>query len=668
MPRINQWYEHQGKPRTHCSAALSEDRRAQAGSNGELNHPFSSRRSGTRRRINLLVLTICLINLTMGEIGPKYEFRAVWVATAAPDFPLSYSVSAQQNEIRTMLDFLKANGLNTVIFQIRPGCDAFYDSNYEPWSHLLTGTSGQAPNPFYDPLAYFIDQAHQRGIELHAWFNPYRISTISNLSSLDPSHVYHQHPQWVLTITNRSENGGDTTNMYSNTLIMEAGIPDRDQRSTTVILDPGMAVVREYIINVFMDDVNRYQVDGVHMDDYFYPYGGIADEDAATFAVEPRGFTDIHDWRRDNINLFVQGIYDSIQVVKPWVKWGISPFGIWKNGYPPGIVGMSSYSAIYCDPMAWLNAGTVDYLTPQLYWPFGGPQDYGILMPWWADSTTTHDRHLYVGHAPYRISDYHNWPANELPNQIRLNRITVGCQGSVFFRLRNGMMNNPKGFIDSLQTDLYRYPAISPSMAWKDTIPPAPPCSVYVEITNDEHIISWHSPVTAIDGDTAVKYVVYRSLIEPIDIDDPSNIASIVPGNIHEYINSTASLFHYAVTALDQLSNESEAVSAANLSIDDRGIVSVPAKFLLYPNSPNPFNPTTSILYELNVTSPIELTILDLKGAQVATLVSEIQAPGSYTAVWNGTNQNGKQVAGGAYFYRLTGAGFSATRKLILLK
>ena len=630
-----------------------------------------------KRQLQVLAsLFILASQVLIGDIGPKYEFRSVWIATAAPDFPLSYSVSAQKSEIRNMLDILKNAGFNSVIFQVRPGCDAFYDSNYEPWSHLLTGTSGQAPNPFYDPLNYFISQAHIRGMELHAWFNPYRVSTLSNLGNLDTSHVYHQHPEWVLTVVNRGASDiiPETGGMYSNTLLMENEDTNRDERTTTVILDPGQAAVREYVINVFMDVVNRYAIDGVHMDDYFYPYGGMGNEDAATFAAEPRGFTDIHDWRRDNINLLVQGIYDSIQVVKPWVKYGVSPFGIWKSGVPPGIVGLSSYYAIYCDPIAWLQAGTVDYITPQLYWPFGGGQDYGTLMPWWADSIATHDRHLYVGHAPYRISDYHNWSAEELPNQIRLNRQTAGCQGSVFFRIRNGVMNNPKGFLDSLRNDFYRFPAITPVMTWKDSIPPLSPCSVTVEQVADDYHISWCHPAAASDGDSATKYVIYRFDSLAVDIENSTNILAIVPGTETQYTDQVTGWHYYAVTALDRISNESAPVAATPLGNLTAG--SLPEQFKLYPAYPNPFNPKTTIRYVLPRQISVKITIYNLLGELIKILVDKQQTAGAKSVEWDATNTRGIPVSAGVYLYQIrvgdpskgSGHHFVQTKKMILLK
>ena len=606
---------------------------------------------------NLNLILFFLISFSFAQNPPKNEFRASWVATAyALDFPLSnWSTSAMQLEIVLMLDSLKHNGFNAVIFQVRPGCDAFYNSSYEPWSHHLTGTSGAPPSPYFDPLETWITEAHARNMELHAWFNPFRVTTSSNPSSLHSSHVYHQHPEWLLTTVNREHSYNPE--MFSNTLST-----DRDLRAS-LLIDPGKAEVRDYIINVFMDVVNNYDVDGVHMDDYFYPYGGMGGEDGATFAAEPRGFTDIEFWRRDNINSLVQGIHDSIQVVKPWVKYGVSPFGIWKSGFPSGIEGTSSYYELYCDPMAWLNAGSIDYLTPQLYWEHGGGQDYASLMPWWADSVLTHNRHLYVGHAPYRMTDFHNWPASEPPRQIRLNRITDGCQGSVHFRLRDKMVNNPKGFLDSLDNDYYLHPALIPAMPWKDDILPNAPQSVML-VSGTGMELHWTAPDVAEDGDTAYKYVVYTSDEAPVDVSKAENILRIVSSSTNS-ISVEANQNFYAVATLDRLWNESAAVMAASSGMAE---TVQPKRALLVDCYPNPFNPSTIVRYDLEQGGSVDLTIHDISGRLITALVEKDQPRGSYQSIWNGSDSSGRRLGAGVYICRLKVNGQSSSIKLVLLK
>ena len=610
-----------------------------------------------------LTSLLLLVLMSLGVASPKHEFRAVWVSTAwGLDFPLVSYTSGQKTEIRNLLDNLKSAGFNAVIFQVRPGCDAFYDSNYDPWSHELNG-SGVPPSPYYDPLEYFVSEAHKRGMELHAWFNPYRVSTTSNLSGLHASHVYHQHPEWLLYTASRndSEQNNHQTGMFSNTLLSA-----RDGERESVILDPGKAAVRSYVTNVFMDVVNRYDVDGVHMDDYFYPYGGMANEDAATFAEESRGFSNISNWRRDNVNLLVESIYDSIQVTKPWVKFGVSPFGIWKSGVPAGIVGTSSYYDLYCDPVAWLEAGTIDYLAPQLYWPHGGGQDYALLMPWWASVAETNQRQIYVGHSPYRISDWHNWPAAELPNQIRLNRVTESCLGSVYFRYRSGIVNNPKGFLDSLRNDLYSQPALTPLMPWKDIAPPNPPLNV-THVFDGNNVVSWDRPVAAADGDTTAGYVLYGSASLPIDTDNSANIVTILAGTDTVYVDEITASYRYVLTSLDKLNNESAALTAQRPE-DIEALDLTATRFTLTQNYPNPFNPVTTIRYSLPEQANVTLAIYDISGHLIQTLLADTQLAGHHAIRWAGANTHGDQVSTGVYFCRLDAGGYSQTIKMVYLR
>lgn len=321
-------------------------------------------------------------------------------------------------------------------------------------------------------------------------------------------------------------------------------------------------MVRDYVTSVIYDVVSRYDVDGIHADDYFYPYppNQITNQDAATFAAYPRGFTNIADWRRDNVNLLIAQVNDTIQSVKPWVKFGMSPFGIWKNGVPPGISGLSAYNDIYCDAIAWLHDRSIDYLTPQLYWPFGGGQDYAKLQPWWADSVHANGRHFYPGHAYYRIVNWTN--PSEMPNQIRFDRNNPKVQGGVFFRAKN-FGENPKGVTDSLRNDLYRYKAILPIMNWKDVVNPNPPQNLRFErLANGQGGLKWDLPQVASDGDTAKRYVVYRfntSNIQPADLNNSANILDVAGyrENIPGEPPSPTGPYYFVVTTLDRNYNES---------------------------------------------------------------------------------------------------------------
>ena len=340
------------------------------------------------------------------------------------------------------------------------------------------------------------------------------------------------------------------------------------QTGTTKYLNPGLPAVRNYVTSVIYDIVSRYDVDGIHADDYFYPYppnnmtASSANNalDNAAFAADPRGFTDKNDWRRDNINILIKQINDTIQSIKPWVKFGMSPFGIWKNGVPPGITGLSAYDDIYCDAIAWLHKRSIDYLTPQLYWPFGGGQDYAKLQPWWADSAAANGRHYYPGHAYYRIPNWSN--PSEMPNQIRLDRANPKVQGGVFFRAKN-FPENPKGVTDSLRNDLYRYIALNPRMNWKDVVAPNPVQNLRFErLENGQAGLKWNLPQTASDGDSASRYVVYRfnySNIQPSDLENSANILNIegsrqsIPGAPP----SPSGPYYFVVTSLDRNYNES---------------------------------------------------------------------------------------------------------------
>ena len=480
---------------------------------------------------------------------PKREMRAAWIATVTNlDWPYTGVPSQQQADLAAMLDDLKEIGINAVVFQIRPECDAFYDSPYEPWSYWLTGTQGKAPDPYYDPLEFAVREAHRRGMEIHAWFNPYRAERSVGSYTLSPKHVIKQHPDWILDF------------------------------GSLKMLDPGLPMVREFVTAVVLDVVNRYDVDGAHFDDYFYPYTPtITTEDASTFANYSRGISNIGDWRRDNVNLLVQMIYDSIQVVKPWVKFGISPFGIWKNGVPSGIIGLDAYSQIFCDATAWLNAGTVDYLTPQLYWPFGGGQDYAKLLPWWASQL--HGQHLYPGQGAYRISTWSD--PSEMPNMIKLNRQTEGVYGSVYFRTNMGLLDNPRGFADTLKNNYYHFKALIPQMDWKDGIDPNAPDNLrYEPITGGgPAVLRWDLPAQAADGDTASRYVIYRSDGLPIDTADPANIFDITGQRIYnaQAGGNTGGSVDFLVTALDRNHNESTVSNTISVTAPEAPLLATPA-------------------------------------------------------------------------------------------
>ncbi|MCB9248873.1 MAG: family 10 glycosylhydrolase [Ignavibacteriales bacterium] len=467
------------------------------------------------------------------SITPKREFRATWVATVINlDWPSAPGLSSekQKQELVDLFDKIEATNINAVIFQIRSECDAMYASSYDPWSYWLTGSQGTPPSPYYDPLEFAVEEAHKRGLELHAWFNPYRAERQVNNYITANNHVTNLHPDWLI------------------------------RKGNIKFLNPGLPQVREYVTNVIMDVVSRYKVDGVHFDDYFYPYppDEIDNEDFQTFVDYSRGFVSIDDWRRDNVNELLRMIHDSIQVVRPEVKFGMSPFGIYKNGVPAGISGLDAYSSIYCDPVAWLQEKIIDYLTPQLYWQFGGGQDYGKLLPWWASQVG--ERHLYPGQALYRAGSF---PIGEIPRQIRLNRATTNTYGSVFFRAQN-LFENLNGTTDSLLNTYYKYKSLIPQMSWKDQIIPNEPSNLRFETLANirGNGIVWDKPSTASDGDSASMYVIYQlANLTPTadDLENPANIWKISSEN-YTTLNSSdrsTSKMYFAAASLDDNYNES---------------------------------------------------------------------------------------------------------------
>lgn len=464
----------------------------------------------------------------------KREFRGVWVSTVANiDWPSSpgLPVQTQKDQLVAILDKIAAAGFNAAVFQIRPECDALYQSSIEPWSYWLTGNQGMPPSPFYDPLLLAVEEAHKRGLELHAWFNPYRAIHGSYVSAYtrSPNHVSNLHPDWILTI------------------------------GTTRILDPGKQIVRNYVSNVVADVVRRYDIDAAHIDDYFY-VEGITTQDAGTFAAEPRGFANLGDWRRDNVNLLIKQVYDSVRTAKSWVKWGVSPRGIWRNGVPPGIVGNDNYSSIYCDAVAWLQARSLDYIAPQLYWRFGGPQDYGLLQPWW--SSQRNGRHFYPGLATYRIGEAAFGQATEIARQLRLNRTSGNTEGAIQFTY-NSIRDSRGGITDSLVQDVFRFPALVPVMNWKDTIKPNIAQNVRYTLLagGGSAALQWDLPTPASDGDSAYRYAVYRfstPVILPGDFDSSKYIQAIEGRRFSRpRVPPIQGPWYYAVTSLDRNYNES---------------------------------------------------------------------------------------------------------------
>lgn len=375
---------------------------------------------------------------------PKYEFRGVWIATVDNiDWPKKdqYNVDSEKVEYIRQLDMHKQNGMNAVIVQVRPATDAFYPSPYEPWSQWLTGTQGRPPVPFYDPLQFTIDEAHKRGFEYHAWCNPYRANFNVGKASVAPAHITKLHPEWFL--------------QYGNTLYF----------------DPGNKEAQAWVLAVMKDIVERYDVDAVHMDDYFYPYriAGKEFPDTASYRKYGNGMN-IDDWRRSNVDSIIYNISTAIKQIKPWVKFGISPFGVWRNQDkdPEGSAthaGQTNYDDLYADILLWLKMKWIDYVAPQIYWEFSQPNaPFETILNWW--NNHTYGRQLYIGLGIYRAGSSVAWRDSTLiPRELDSLRSKANVQGAIYFS-STSFDNNPNGWSDSLRNNYYKEPALIPPMNW----------------------------------------------------------------------------------------------------------------------------------------------------------------------------------------------------------
>ncbi|WP_018630528.1 glycoside hydrolase family 10 protein [Niabella aurantiaca] len=379
------------------------------------------------------------------------EFRAAWVATVAniswPGKP-GLPVEQQKKEALALLDFLQAHHFNAVIFQVRPQADALYKSALEPWSYFLTGTQGKAPDPFYDPLQFWIDAAHARGLELHVWLNPYRAHHVSGGPVTEHSLVKTK-PELVVKL-----------------------------KEGYWWFDPSLKATQDHGVDVVMDIVKRYDIDGVHFDDYFYPYpsynGNQDFPDSLSWAQYQKsgGKLTRGDWRRQSVNTFIQRLYTEIKKEKKYVKFGISPFGIWRPGHPASVTGFDQYDELYADAKLWLNKGWVDYFSPQLYWPTTRlAQSYPVLLGWWSGENTMH-RHLWPGISVGRDTSACN--TTEVISQIMIERGMQPQSSGVVHWSISSLIRNPV-LAKALAEGPYKKQALVPSSPWLDATAPAAP-------------------------------------------------------------------------------------------------------------------------------------------------------------------------------------------------
>lgn len=444
------------------------------------------------------------------------------------------STRQQQQELLDILDRAVQLRLNAVILQVRPAADALYASPYEPWSEYLTGKMGRAPSPYYDPLEFAVREAHRRGLELHAWFNPYRARHPSGKSVPSANHISVTHPELV-----------------------------KRYGSHQLWMDPGEPAVRQQTIRVVLDVVKRYDIDGVHIDDYFYPYkerdarGNVIDFPDGPSWQRYRasgGKLSRDDWRRANVDSLIHQVYAGIKAIKPWVKFGISPFGVWRPGYPSITHGFDSYSELYGDSRKWLLNGWADYFTPQLYWPIDRPDlSYPILLQWWVEQNAK-GRHIWPGNYVDKVTGTPSgWLAEEILNQIALTRAQPGATGNVFFSMRT-LMGNGDNLAQKLISGPYASKALVPPSPWLDSIPPLSPL---VRISRDAGTLSTTLALQPQGAEATWLWVIRTRVGDQWTTD-------IVPGQQRRYDLPRLAGGAYAdavsVSAVDRTGNESPPV------------------------------------------------------------------------------------------------------------
>lgn len=577
------------------------------------------------KKIFLLISLITTL-LTAQTTIPKYELRGVWMASLGIDWPSSTGtttsvINAQKTQLQSLFDAHRASGNNSIFFHVRPLCDAVYKSSIEPWSRFLTGQQGAAPaDPNYDPLQFAIEEAHKRGMELHAWLNPYRaLQTSGSVSSLASNHVINTHPEWIIKC-----NGSEYR-----------------------FLNPGLPAVRNYVTSIVMDIVRRYNVDGIHFDDYFYPYAEYGTfNDDATFALYPNGFTDKAAWRKNNVNLLLKMLNDSIKTVAPYVKFGVSP-----SGNP------SVNSSIFITPADWLKGeyrdangvlqqgpAYIDYIMPQLYWV-----SYNNQLGNWSGTTFLNGRDLYIGLPAYRYVES-GWSPSEIAWEMKTNRTTPTIKGGVFFSSRS-LTSNLAGCVDSLKYNYYSQPSIPPKMNW---LPggngkPNAPTNLRFEynLSNDSYTLNWDKPTPSTTGDTAVSYLVYRFTSPSGDINEQKNIFGHTGV---EFLDPTYAKFsvtegnYYGVTAFDRYSNES--VLSNVILFDTVGLTPAKPSLLTPADGVNNLTSSTTLSWSL-VPKALRYRVQVATDPNFTNIVYDLREYRGTSAVFN------KITASTTYYWRV---------------
>jgi uncharacterized lipoprotein YddW (UPF0748 family) len=490
----------------------------------------------------LLALMLCLVGIVAAARDlpePKRDFRGCWIQCVNGQFS-GLSRESMQQRLTQQLDALQKCHVNVVFFQVRAEADALYASNLEPWSRFLTGKQGVSPG--WDPLAWMIDQCHQRGMQLHAWINPYRAKTAAT-KELASSHPYNRNPERFLR--------------YGDLLIF----------------NPALEENRRYICQVVTDILQRYDVDGLHMDDYFYPYpqAGVDIPDGEFFERDNRGFRDIRDWRRDNVDRLIRELHETIRSTKPWAIFSVAPFGIYHNSRNGGIVpgsatgGLQNYDDLYADVLQWVNKGWIDVCIPQIYWQIGHPTaDYDTLVRWWAQFAG--NRPLVIGQdidRTVKYADVNDSSINQLPAKMRLQRLTPNVVGNALW-YSAAVAENHGSYATALSQYYQTHPALLPPMPFIDSKAPKKVKGVKSLWTPDGPVLVWLNRPTTDPMQQQRLYVVYRFAPgEKKDLNDASHIVTVTTETFLKLPYTDGSTkYRYYVTALDRLQNESKAKSA----------------------------------------------------------------------------------------------------------
>ena len=486
------------------------------------------------KKLFLSFLALLCAGLSMAQPQPKREFRGAWIQCVNNQWN-GIGRDRMQQTLTYQLDELQKAGINAILFQVRAEGDALYASSMEPWSRYLTGQQGLAPSPYWDPLQWMVEQCRKRSMELHAWINPFRAKTKGTPALTSP--YYRLHP--------------DRFFEYDGLWIFDPGIPEN----------------RAYICSVATDIVRRYDVDGLHIDDYFYPYpvAGLAIPDDHTYARYGQGM-DRNDWRRQNVNDFIRDLHDSIRAAKPWVKFGVSPFGIYRNrkSSPTGSEtnGLQNYDDLYADILLWVRQGWVDYNIPQIYWQIGHPTaDYQTLIQWW--NLNASQRHLYIGQDVERtvkFADTTNPQTHQVYQKYNLQRALPNIQGSCQWYAK-ACVDNPQNYTSVLRDTYHRHPALQPLMPWIDNRSPRKVRKVKPVWTADGYLLFWTAPKAKKPLDEARRYAVYRFLPgEEVKLSSPTRLVAVTSDTFLKLPYTDGNTrYTYVVTALDRMSNESKA-------------------------------------------------------------------------------------------------------------